>query len=63
MIPAPLELLEEKLTELEKAKTKSTDSFNEKKISEEEHTMHLHNLEPKISEYKFAIAVLKSYDI
>lgn len=61
MIYKPIELLQERLTEYEKALQKSFISFRDKKISEEEHNIHKRNLNPLIFEYKHAIDILKNW--
>lgn len=61
MIQKPIELLQERLTEYEKALQKSFISFRDKKISEEEHNIHKRNLNPLIFEYKHSIDILKNW--
>ena len=61
--PEPLELLIDKLNELEKALHKSFMSFNTlpSEISEETHKIHKANLEPLIFKYKQAIKTLENW--
>jgi len=57
--PAPLELLQEKLSRLKSAKRHSKDDFEKGIIDSEIHAMHIHNLNPLINEYEEAIELLK----
>ena len=57
----PIELLQERLIEYEKALQKSFISFRDKKITEEEHNIHKRNLNPLIFDYKKAIEILKNW--
>ena len=57
----PLQLLEEKLLEYEKALHKSFTAYQAKQITEEEHNTHKKNLNPKIFEYRQAINTLKTW--
>ena len=61
MITTPIEVLKEKLAELEKARKKSDTAFREGGINSTLHETHVNNLTPKISEYRFAIRVLQQY--
>lgn len=54
----PIELLQEKLAEYEKALHKSFESFKKGDLSEEQHNTHKKNLQPKIFEYQQAINLL-----
>jgi hypothetical protein len=57
--PLPLELLEDKLNELEKALHKSFLSFQKNEISGELHLSHKNNLQPLIFKYKQTIQFIK----
>ena len=57
----PLQLLEKRLFELEKALSKSFNSFKSGQINKETHLTHKSNLEPKIFEYKQAVDFLKQW--
>ena len=57
----PIELLEERLSEYEKALQKSFISFSDNKINEAEFIIHKKNLQPKIFDYKQAIEILKNW--
>jgi hypothetical protein len=58
---SPLELLENKLNELEKSLQKSFIAFREGGINSTIHETHKSNLESKIFEYKQAINFLKQW--
>lgn len=58
MIPTPIERLQEGLTELELALKKSIEVWANSSIDSDLHEKHIKNLEPKIKEYKSAIAKL-----
>ena len=60
-IPLPIELLQEKLNELERARDKSELHFFESKIGATTHMEHMENLTPKIETYRFAIRTLNLY--
>ena len=57
----PIKLLQERLTEYEKALQKSFISFRDNKITEEEHNIHKRNLNPLIFDYKAAINLLTNW--
>ena len=57
----PIELLQERLTEYEKALQKSFISFRDKQITHQEHDVHKKNLNPLIFEYKKAIEILNNW--
>ena len=57
----PIELLQERLTEYEKALQKSFISLRDKQITPEVHDIHKRNLNPLIFEYKRAIEILKNW--
>ena len=61
MIQKPIELLQGKLTDYEKALQKSFISFRDKKITEQEHLIHKNNLNHIIFSYKHAIETLKNW--
>ena len=57
----PLELLENKLKDLEKSLHKSFESLNKGQITKELHITHKTNIEPIIFNYKQAINFLKQW--
>lgn len=57
----PIELLQEKLAEYERALHKSFESFKKGEITQELHNTRKKNLEPSIFEYKQAIDLLKTW--
>ena len=57
----PIELLQQELDKYNKALSKSNRSFYIGEITKEAHEIHLQNLTPIISNYKFAIILLKQY--
>ena len=59
--PKPIELLQEKLKELERARDKSKWSFERGDISEELHNTHIENLTPLIEDYRYTIRVINQY--
>lgn len=58
MISTPIELLQKELTELKRNLQKSKEMFADDVIDLNTHMLHTKNLEPKIKEYKNAIAKL-----
>jgi GTPase involved in cell partitioning and DNA repair len=61
MTKTPIELLDQELRLYEKALKKSQQHFIEGKIDLCLHTKHVKNLEPIISEYKFAVNILTQH--
>lgn len=59
--PKPVELLQEELKKLERARAHSIRSFEKGEISEELHNTHMENLTPLIEEYKYVIRVINQY--
>jgi len=57
----PLELLENKLNELEKSLHKSFEAFKKGNINNELHNVHKSNIEPMIFNYKQVINFLRQW--
>lgn len=60
IIATPLQILESELSKLVKAKRKSREAFEERRIPKELHDEHVNNLNPKIKEFHKAIEILKN---
>jgi hypothetical protein len=59
--PTPVELLQEKLKELERARDISKWNFERGEITEELFDTHMENLTPMIEEYRYVIRVINQY--
>jgi hypothetical protein len=57
----PIELLQNKLDELIRAREHSVISFREGKIDSILHETHMNNLSPMIEEYRYIIRVINQY--
>jgi hypothetical protein len=57
----PIELLQNQLDALIRARDKSVASFEKEEIDETTHFGHLNNLTPMIEEYRYTIRVIITY--
>jgi len=61
MITTPLELVQDKLDELIRARRHATDTLNKTLIDSDLWKLYMNNLNPIIEKYKLAIQILKQY--
>lgn len=61
MIMKPIDLLQNQLSALIRARDKSVKSFEKEDIDKTTHNTHMENLTPIIEEYRYTIRVINQY--